>query len=147
MYKKVFQILILKRCRGNGGKIYDELILKYFISNEVFRNVVRTLSRNQAKEKLLTCQGNDLVEFVKTLRHMCVDFDQRIIDFENKPKIRRALTTLIYIFEDLYFKITGIDGSKYYMYPIKTIKDILDRYTTDAFTDIENVIEGLDAHG
>jgi hypothetical protein len=145
--KRVFQILILKRCRGNGEKIYDEFLLKYFISNRVFRNIVKTLSKNQAKEELLTCQEKDLLEFSENLRNLYVNFDQKIINFENKNKIKRALTTLIYIFQHLYFKITGIDGSKYYLYPIKTIKDILDRYTTDKITDIESVVKELDTYG
>lgn len=145
--KRVFQILILKRCHGNGEKIYDEFLIKYFISNEVFRNVVKTLSKNEAKEKLLTCPEKELHDFSENLRNIYVNFEQSIIDFENKPRIRRALVTLIYVFEDLYFRITGIDGSKYYLYSIKTIKDILDRYTIDKFTDIESVIKALDAYG
>lgn len=145
--KRVFQILIVKRCHGDGEKMYDEFLLRYFISNSVFRNVVKTLSKNQAKEKLLTCERKELLDFSKNLKDMFVNFVQNIIDFENKLKIRRALITLIYIFEDLYFKITDIDGSKYYLYPIKTIKDILDGYTKDGSTDNESVIKTLDAYG
>jgi hypothetical protein len=141
--KRVFQILILKRCRGNGEKIYDEFLLKYFISNRVFRNIVKTLSKNQAKEDLLTCQEKDLLEFSKNLRNLYVNFDPKIINFENKNKIKRALTTLIYIFEDLYSKIVEDEENekKYYLYPLTIIKGILGKTA-----DLEEAINEIGAH-
>jgi hypothetical protein len=145
--KRVFQILVLKRCHGDGEKIYDEFLLRYFISNKVFKEVVKELSKHGSKQCLLTCQKQDLATFLKHLRNMFVNFEQKLIECENTNKIRRALTTLIYIFEDLYFNITKTDGSKFYIYPIKTLKDIVDKYTTDKSTDIEKVIKELDAHG
>jgi hypothetical protein len=141
--KRVFQILILKRCRGNGEKIYDEFLLKYFISNRVFGNIVKTLSKNQAKEELLTCQEKDLLEFSENLKNLYVNFDQKTIDFENKNKIKRALTTLIYIFEDLYSKILNDQEKreKYFLYPLTVIKGILE--TT---ADLEKAINEIGAH-
>lgn len=139
----MFQILILKKCHGNGEKIYDEFLLRYFISNRVFRSIVKTLSKNRAKEELLGCKEKDLFEFAENLKDMFVNFDQKIIDFENKVKIRRALITLIYIFEDLYSKCVEDreKGKNYYLHPLSIIKGILGKGV-----DLEQAINEIDGY-
>jgi len=145
--KRVFQILIMKRCHGNGEKIYDEFLIRYFLSNEVFRSVVKTLSQDQAKEKLLNCEEKNLLGFIKHLRNMYANFDQKLVDYEPKSRIKKALKTLLYIFEDLYFKIAVINGSEHFLYPLHKTKELLDRHTADKIRDYESVIKELDAHG
>ena len=145
----VFQLLVLKLINPETGSIYDGFLVRQIAvaTNKIFKTVVNVFSKNQAKEKLIGFPEEKL-QFIGGQVRDYVGLDTRLVTFDNRKKLYRALVTLLYLFEHMYYTLESNAElrEQYQAAPLNNIKACMDCNTKAGVMDVEAVINELPAN-
>lgn len=125
----VFHALIVRQYSPGLEYLIDTPVLGIFDSQENFENLIRLLTKNHAKEYILSCENHELIEIRNLLYDIDLHTNINYVDYKNKNRLKRALDTVICLCGELcknYLRTNGKE-KEFYVKPLKKIQNVLDK--------------------
>ncbi len=121
----IYELLIDERYTEDIFYYRESKLRQLFESQEIFENVIKLFTRNEAKGHFLFCTQEEFEKCEQLMCDIILACDIKFVNHENKNRIKRALQTFIKIFEHLSHEYIKNGESNFFIDPLIGISDLI----------------------